>query len=417
MKSVITYILLACLSMSAYAAKKPTDEALKSFCRDINNIMLTAADEKGKQDAFDSETAKWSKQYDISQASADQISMLFSYGGMNLDKYLRHWLEPVLSAKAAKQSDFAFLTWLHMPENDGFMHSDKEIQALMLFLNASDLKQQLQNHPDYAMEVLQAMATLKDANWNTDGFADAALRFAKCPLSEEAVMQVVKVFNSIARVDNIDASKREAIRLACLGQYEQLLSQLEVARKQKQCKEQIAYLKGPFACGTLIGGKSPELHFMRAYKQQGDSIATVELKGLTELQGKVILIDFWGTKCVPCIQSFPEMAELQNHYDGKDVVIIGVTSLQGYFADMPNHRTIQCRNNPEKEMGCFPPYMKQQGINWHIAISEENVMNTDFGVLAIPHVTIIDKKGNVRHNAVNADNAEKIQLIDALLAE
>lgn len=416
MKSIITYMLLL-LSVTANAAKKPTDEALKAFCRDINNIMLTATDNNGKQAAFDDEAAKWSKQYDISQASADQISMLFSYGGMNLDQYLRRWLEPVLSGKAAKQSDFAFLTWLHMPENDGFMHSDKEIQALMLFLNANDLKQQLQNHPDYAIEVLQAMATLKDANWNTDGFPEAALRFAKCPLNEDAAMQIVKVFNSIARVDNMDASKRESIRIACLEQYERLLGLLDVARKQKQCNEQIAYLKGPFACATLIGGKSPELHFLRAYKEQGDSIATIELKELSELQGKVILIDFWGTKCVPCIQSFPEMAELQKHYDGKDVVIIGVTSLQGYFADMPNHRTIQCRNNPEKEMACFPPYMKQQGINWLIAISEENVMNTDFGVLAIPHVTIIDKKGNVRHNAVNADNAEKIKLIDALLAE
>lgn len=417
MKQTLTILLLSALSVLAMAQGTPNDEALKTLCRDVNNMMSTAADEQARQATFDQQTAAWQKKYDLNKISADQVEMVFSYGGMNLDAYLRRWLEPTLLAKAAKHTDMAFLRWKFMPENNSFMHSDKETSALMTFLMAKDLQTQLTAHPDYAQDVFSALTTMKDANWHTDGFSQAVLRLLDCNLSEAAVMDCIKAFNSIARVDSIASDQREAVRKACLKQYNTLLAALDVPRKQKACRQQIAFLQGPFACGTLVGGKAPDLHFIRMFRETADSVAVIDKKSLDDFKGKVIMIDFWGTKCVPCIQSFPEVAELQKHFEGKDVVILGITSLQGYFNDLPNHRTVQCRNNPEKELGCFPDYMKAMGINWHIAVTEEDVMNTDYGVLAIPHVTIIDRNGLVRHNAVNADNATKITLIESLLNE
>lgn len=412
-KKVFFALLYTVLAIPAFAGT--IDDAIKDLCRNANNAIQMAATEEQKQEAFNKQATEWEKKNSLQKLNAQQVELLFQYGGLTLDKYTRKWIEPMLEAKAAKQSDMAFLRWKYMPENDGFMHSDKETTALIAFLDSKDLHSQLESHPDYAMDILAALATMKDANWHTEGFTSAILKLLGCSLSETATMDCVKAFNSIARVDNIDNDERESVRKACLAQYSKLLPNLDIARKQKACKEQIAFLEGPFACGKLIGGKAPALHFTRVFKQEGDSVSIVALKTLDELKGKVVMIDFWGTKCVPCIQSFPEIAEIQKHFEGKDVVILGVTSLQGYFADMLNHRTIQCRNNPEKELGCFPDYMKSMNINWHIAVSEEDVMNTDYGVLAIPHVTIIDKEGIVRYNAVNADNDTKIKLIEELL--
>lgn len=413
--------ILACtmilLSLAASAAKRPTDEALKEFCRNANNALVAIADEAQKQAEFARMAADWEKTYSLQQITPAQVESVFQFGGIAMDKYLRVWLEPILESSAAKQTEMAFLRWKYMPENDGFMHTPKETTALIAFLNANDLDRVISSHADYSQDVFSALSTMKDANWHTDGFPTAVNRLLGCTLSETAAMECVKAFNSIARVDSIETAQRETIRLSCLSQYKSLLAKLDVPRKQKACREQIAYLEGPFACGKLIGAQAPQLHFLRVFHQEGDDVVTCDIPTLESLRGKVVMIDFWGTKCVPCIQSMPEIAELQKHFEGKDVVILGVTSLQGYFADMQNHRTIQCRNNPEKELGCFPPFMKQMGINWHIAISEEDVMNTDYGVLAIPHVTIIDRKGNVRHNAVNASADEKIELINALLAE
>lgn len=411
--SLLTFIF-SLFTLSVAHAQGVSD-ALKNFSRSASNAVSVAESEQAKQEAFNREATALEKKVNIKKLSAQEIEQLFQYGGLNLERYTRQWLEPMLAEKAAKQSDMAFLRWKYMPENDGFMHSDKETAALISFLNAKDLQAQLTDHPDYAQDVLAALATMKDANWHTDGFSAAVVKMLDCSLSETATLDCVKAFNSIARVDSISKDERETVRKACLNQYNTLLAKLEIPRKQKICREQIAFLEGPFACGTLVGGKAPQLDIIRAFKQVGDSITTPELKSLNDFKGKVIMLDFWGTKCVPCIQSFPEMAELQSHYEGKDVVIIGVTSLQGYFADMVNHRTIQCRNNPEKELGCFPDYMKSMGITWHIAVTEQDVMNTDYGVLAIPHVTIIDRDGVVRHNAVNASNEEKIRLIDELL--
>lgn len=413
MKHTLTLLLFA-LCLTAYG-KKINDEAVKAFCRDADHAVMMAATGDDKQAAFDAEAAKWSKQYDLPQITPDQVTLMFETGGLNLNPYLRRWMEPTLAAKADADAAFAFLTWKYMPENDGFMHSPKETAALMKFLNNAALQQQLTQHTDYAQEVLASLATMKDANWHTEGFPESIRRFMDCQLPELAVLECVKAFNSVARVDTIDTAHREAIRKACVSHYTTLAGKLDNARKKKMCEEQIKYLEGPFACGTLVGGKAPALHILRTFIDGGDSVQTVPVSSLDDLKGKVVMIDFWGTKCVPCIQSFPEIHELQKHFEGKDVVILGVTSLQGYFVDTPNHRTIQCRNNSEKELGCFPAFMKGMDINWHIAITEEDVMNSDYGVLAIPHVTIIDRDGVVRHNAVNATNAEKIALIEELL--
>jgi thiol-disulfide isomerase/thioredoxin len=39
------------------------------------------------------------------------------------------------------------------------------------------------------------------------------------------------------------------------------------------------------------------------------------------LKGKVVLLDFWASWCLPCAESFPVMDELQKKYGGRLVII------------------------------------------------------------------------------------------------
>ena len=42
-----------------------------------------------------------------------------------------------------------------------------------------------------------------------------------------------------------------------------------------------------------------------------------------ELEGKVVLIDFWAVWCGPCIATFPHLREWRDKYSDKGLVIIG----------------------------------------------------------------------------------------------
>ena len=52
--------------------------------------------------------------------------------------------------------------------------------------------------------------------------------------------------------------------------------------------------------------------------QKGDNLK------LSELRGKVILINFWASWCGPCRQEMPVLDELYRHYRSLDFTILGV---------------------------------------------------------------------------------------------
>lgn len=79
-----------------------------------------------------------------------------------------------------------------------------------------------------------------------------------------------------------------------------------------------------------------ELNMMMAATNQTDSIdmgataqpfTATDLEGTTftldELKGKVVVINFWFVACKPCVEEIPELNELVEKYEEKDVVFLG----------------------------------------------------------------------------------------------
>lgn len=66
----------------------------------------------------------------------------------------------------------------------------------------------------------------------------------------------------------------------------------------------------------LIGQPAPELTDVVGWK--GEAVK------LADLKGKVVLLEFWGYWCGPCIASMPVLYELHDKFKDKGLVIIGV---------------------------------------------------------------------------------------------
>src|SRR5262249_170679 len=73
----------------------------------------------------------------------------------------------------------------------------------------------------------------------------------------------------------------------------------------------------------LLGQPAPDL--------QGDFALNGKAIKLSDLKGKVVLLDFWAVWCPPCIDSFPYLRGLHNTYKDRGREVVGVPS---YFRQL-----------------------------------------------------------------------------------
>ncbi len=118
---------------------------------------------------------------------------------------------------------------------------------------------------------------------------------------------------------------------------------------------------------------------------------------LSQMKGKVVLVDFWATWCVPCVGEIPQIKEAYEQFHTKGFEVIGI-SFDSVQQDL--QRFVEQKQLP------WPQYF--DGKVW------ENKFGVQYGIGGIPVIWLVDKKGNLRESNGRDDLQGKVA---KLLAE
>ncbi len=120
-----------------------------------------------------------------------------------------------------------------------------------------------------------------------------------------------------------------------------------------------------------------------------------EFVSLEDLQGKVVLLDFWGTWCPPCVESIPELRHLHKKYSKEpSFVLIGISS--------------------DREDEVWRDFTEKNKMVWPQYRDKDRRIQAAFGVRAFPTYILIDHEGIVRHRSVGMSWSRAASLDDAI---
>jgi thiol-disulfide isomerase/thioredoxin len=124
---------------------------------------------------------------------------------------------------------------------------------------------------------------------------------------------------------------------------------------------------------------------------------------LSDLRGKVVLLEFWTFGCINCKNTLPFMKETYEKYKPKGVEFIGV-----HYPEFPYERDV---NNVRD-------FVKKEGIKHPVTIDNDGVAWRAYDMHAWPAFIIVDKTGHIRYRQIGEGSYDTIRAaLDTLLGE
>lgn len=129
------------------------------------------------------------------------------------------------------------------------------------------------------------------------------------------------------------------------------------------------------------------------------SLANGNTLNLSELKGKVVLLNFWATWCPPCRKEIPSMMKLNSLMAGKPFQMVAISIDEG--------------GKPAIES-----FFKESGFSLPAYIDGSGASAKSYGITGVPESFIIDKNGVLVKKVIGGfawDSPEAVSFLEGLM--
>ena len=121
---------------------------------------------------------------------------------------------------------------------------------------------------------------------------------------------------------------------------------------------------------------------------------------LSDLRGKVVVLNFWATWCPPCVEETPALVQLQQRIAARNGVVLGVSV--------------------DEDEKAYRKFISDHGINYPVSRDASKKSALDYGTVMYPETYIIDRKGKIARKIIGPqdwNSPEMTRYFDALLGQ
>jgi len=97
---------------------------------------------------------------------------------------------------------------------------------------------------------------------------------------------------------------------------------------------------------------------------------------LSELEGKVVILDFWATWCPPCVMEIPHFIDLYKEYKGQGLEVVGVSLDRGGVKVVKS-------------------FVEKNEMAYPVVIGNQKVAEDYGGIRGIPTTFVINRQGYI----------------------
>jgi peroxiredoxin len=121
---------------------------------------------------------------------------------------------------------------------------------------------------------------------------------------------------------------------------------------------------------------------------------------LTDLKGKVVILNFWATWCPPCIEETPALNRLQKYIESRNALVLGVSI--------------------DEDPAAYEKFLKDYGVVFPTFREPTKKLALDYGTPVFPDTYVIDRHGKILRKFFGPqqwDSPDMLAYFDAVLGQ